>query len=185
MWGEHTQVKTRFLKSNENHWKEEFLKIKTHCQVEWLRPYNISEESQLRAAYVNSSRLQGGESCCFLITSPSLSLGRRDTDHTAGKHQSKGARLSNRVEYGGMRSRLEPSWVLPELLSQGPGIDLLSKLPVASTPWHVQSGLRKVHMSRGPIQEAAWFKGISYIQPLPTWRLRPTDNRECWPWKQN
>lgn len=33
-----------------------------------------------------------------------------------------------------MKGRLEPSWVLPELLSQGPGINLLSKLPVASTP---------------------------------------------------
>jgi len=46
-----------------------------------------------------------------------------------------------------VRSRLEPSWVLPELLSQGPGIDLLSKLPVASTPTP-PPGLSKVASER-------------------------------------
>ena len=91
--------------------------------------------------------MQGGESCCFPFTSPSLSPGRRDTDHTSGKHQSEGARLSNEAEYGGVGSRLEPPWVLPELLSQGPGIDLLSKLPVASTPTP-PPGLSKVASER-------------------------------------
>ena len=64
------QVKTRFLKSNENHQKYEFFKKnKIHDQAGRFRPYSISAESQFQAASVNSSSLEGVNcvAFCFLL----------------------------------------------------------------------------------------------------------------------
>lgn len=156
--------------------------------MEWLRPYNISEESQFRAASVNSSRLQRGESCCFPFTSPSLSLGRRDWSYVweASKRR---CQAEHRSGVWGRKEQARASLGPPRALISRPGIDLLSKLPVASTPTP-PPGLSKVASERfTEIKRThpggSLIRGCKLHPALTHMETEAEDNRECCPWKQN